>query len=70
MQKVIKRNGKKVKFEPTKISNAVEKAFIEVDNELTSYGKRKAIEIATDISKIETLKYMRNEERLANGTLK
>lgn len=52
MQKVIKRNGKKVKFEPTKISNAVEKAFIEVDNELTSYGKRKAIEIATDISKI------------------
>ena len=34
MKQVIKRNGKKVKFDKEKIINAIEKAFSEVDGKV------------------------------------
>ena len=43
---VIKRDGRKQKFDKEKIVNAVKKAFIEVDGELTDQNAKKAVEIA------------------------
>lgn len=43
---VIKRDGRKVEFDKSKIRQAVLKAFIEVDGEETPYAKEKAREIA------------------------
>lgn len=43
---VIKRDGRKVEFDKSKIREAVLKAFIDVDGEETQYAKDKAKEIA------------------------
>lgn len=45
--RVIKRTGESVKFDGNKISEAVRKAFIEVDGKLTDYAIYKSNEIAT-----------------------
>lgn len=44
--KIIKRNGKKEKFNENKIMNAIEMAYLDVDDELDDSAKRKAKEIA------------------------
>ena len=46
MKQVIKRNGKKVKFDKEKIINAIEKAFLEVDGKVVDKSYQKAKEIA------------------------
>lgn len=46
MKQVIKRNGKKVKFDKEKIINAIEKAFLEVDDKVIDKSHQKAKEIA------------------------
>ena len=46
---VIKRDGRKVKFDREKIINAVQSAFKDVDGEITSEAKRKATLIANNI---------------------
>lgn len=46
MKQVIKRNGKKVKFDKEKIINAIEKAFLEVDGKVIDKSHQKAKEIA------------------------
>lgn len=46
MKQVIKRNGKKVKFDKEKIINAIEKAFSEVDGKVVDKSHQKAKEIA------------------------
>ena len=46
MKQVIKRDGKKVKFDKEKIINAIEKAFLEVDGEVIDKSHQKAKEIA------------------------
>ena len=43
---VIKRDGRKAKFDKDKIKVAVLKAFIDVDGEETTYAKEKAKDIA------------------------
>lgn len=50
--KVIKRDGRKVKFDKENIKIAVLKAFIDVDGEETSYAKEKAREIANYIESL------------------
>ena len=45
MIKVIKRDGRKVEFDKSKIKNAVLKAFEEVDGEITPEAKVKACEV-------------------------
>lgn len=44
--KVIKRDGRKVDFDKAKIRESVQKAFSEVDGEVTSHARDKAAEIA------------------------
>lgn len=44
--KVTKRDGKVVSFDKDKVKNAVLKAFIDVDGEVTQKSKDKANEIA------------------------
>ena len=51
MLTVIKRDGRKVPFDKTKIQQAVHKAFIAVDSALTPYAEEKAINIADYIEK-------------------
>lgn len=53
MQKVIKRNKRKVNFNKDKIINAIEKAFMEVDEEITTKAHNKVREIANYIGDIE-----------------
>ena len=55
MKQVIKRNGKRVKFDKEKIIIAVEKAFKEVDGEITNKAHQKAEEIANFIETQETV---------------
>ena len=43
---VIKRDGRKVEFDKNKIKDAILKAFIDVDDEVSIYAKNKANEIA------------------------
>ena len=43
---VIKRDGRKTEFNPEKIKNAVLKAFLAVDGEITQYAEEKADNIA------------------------
>lgn len=57
---VIKRDGRRQKFDKEKIYNAVSKAFIEVDKELTEQDKKKALEIADYIESLN--KNLRVEE--------
>ena len=54
MKQVIKRNGKRVKFDKEKIIVAVEKAFKEIDGEITNKAHQKAEEIAGFIEAQET----------------
>ena len=49
---VIKRDGRKVKFDKDKIKVAVLKAFIDVDGEETTYAKEKARDIANYIESL------------------
>lgn len=51
---IIKRDGREVRFDKSKIENAVLKAFKEVDGEITSYAAGKAKEIASYIESINT----------------
>ena len=53
MSHVIKRNGKKVKFDENKIINAIQKAFLEVDGEVTNVAHQKAKDIASYIKGLE-----------------
>lgn len=52
MNNVLKRDGRKVPFNGQKIENAVLKAFIAVDGEVTDYAETKAHNIATYIESI------------------
>lgn len=52
MIKVIKRDGRKVEFDKSKIKNAVLKAFEEVDGEITPEAKVKACEVANYINSL------------------
>ena len=51
MLTVIKRDGRRVPFDKTKIQQAVHKAFIAVDSAITPYAEEKAINIADYIEK-------------------
>ena len=53
MKQVIKRSGSKVDFDKEKIVNAIEKAFLEVDGEITDKAHQKALEIANFVSEID-----------------
>ena len=57
---VIKRDGRKVKFDKEKIKIAVLKAFIDVDGEETTYAKEKARDITSNNESLD--KYMSVEE--------
>ena len=48
--KVRKRDGKLVQFDPTRIKNAVAKAFIAVDGELTKEGEKNADAVAKKVT--------------------
>lgn len=50
MTNIIKRDGRIVPFDPTKIINAVEKAFYAVDGEVSDYAKQKACNITEYIA--------------------
>ena len=50
---VIKRDGRKAKFDKAKIKVAVLKAFIDVDGEETTYAKEKARDIANYIESLD-----------------
>ena len=52
MIKVIKRDGRKVEFDKSKIKNAVLKAFEEVDSEITPEAKVKSCEVANYINSL------------------
>ena len=45
MNYIIKRDGRKVQFNRVKIERAIEKAFEEVDGEVTDYALSKASNI-------------------------
>lgn len=75
MLKVTKRDGRTVDFDKNKIIKAVEKAFIEIDNELTSDSKRKVKDIASHIENLNnnmSVEDIQNiiEERLMNSKRK
>jgi len=52
MNQVIKRTGKRVKFNETKIREAIMKAFVEVDGGVTPYAVGKAIEISRYVANL------------------
>lgn len=52
MHKIVKRDGRRVKFDKQKIVNAIEKSFIAVDGEVTEYAKTKANNIADYIANV------------------
>ena len=51
--KIIKRDGRKVDFDKSKIRESVHAAFNEVDNEVTSHAKDKAAEIARYVESLD-----------------
>ena len=51
--KIIKRDGRLCEFDQDKIKNAVLKAFVAVDGELTDYAISKAENIATHIENMQ-----------------
>lgn len=53
MVRVIKRDGRVVAFDRTKIKNAVVNAFNEVDGEITQDAKNKAAEIASYVANLD-----------------
>jgi len=50
---IFKRDGRKQEFDGSKIENAVLKAFIELDGEVTPYAKSKARDIANYVETID-----------------
>ena len=56
--KIVKRDGRLVEFDQSKIKNAVLKSFVAVDGELTDYAITKAENIAAHIESLQ------KEERL------
>lgn len=52
--KIVKRDGRLCDFDQEKIKNAVLKAFVAVDGELTDYAISKAENIATHIESLQT----------------
>jgi ribonucleoside-triphosphate reductase len=60
--KIIKRDGRKADFDPSKIEKAILKAFVSVDGELTDYALNKAANIAEYISKISSEKELTIDE--------
>ena len=50
---VIKRDGRVLEFDKTKIKESVLKAFNEIDGEITSHAKDKAAEIARYVSSLD-----------------
>lgn len=52
--KIIKRDGRLCEFDQDKIKNAVLKAFVAVDGELTDYAIKKAENIAAHIESMQT----------------
>ena len=53
MKYVIKRDGRRKEFDGSKIENAILKAFIDVDKEVTEYAQEKAKNIADYIENLE-----------------
>ena len=53
MVRVVKRDGRVVAFDRTKIKNAVANAFNEVDGEITQDAKNKAAEIASYVANLD-----------------
>ena len=53
MNKIIKRDGRIVKFNKEKIENAILAAYKDVDSEITCDSKKKATEIALYVSKLD-----------------
>ena len=51
---IIKRDGRKEKFNKQKIMNAAKKAFIAVDGTLTKAGVKKIRRIGSEIEKVAT----------------
>lgn len=51
--RVFKRDGRKVDFDKAKIRESVQKAFNEVDGEITSHAKDKAAEIARYVESLD-----------------
>lgn len=51
--KVIKRDGRNVNFDENKIVNAILKAFIDVDGQITNSAKRKAEDIASYVKSMD-----------------
>lgn len=62
MKYVVKRDGRRVKFDKTKIEDAIKKAFIAVDGEITEYAQEKAANIADYIESYETKKMLTVED--------
>lgn len=62
MNNVIKRDGTKVKFNQTKIEEAILKAFLSIDREETKYAEDKARNIANYIRDIANEKELSVEE--------
>lgn len=50
---VIKRDGRKVEFNPKKVENAILKAFVEIDKETTQAAIHKSKDIAQHISSLD-----------------
>lgn len=53
MMFVIKRNGREDAFDKNKISNAIKKAFIEVDGDVTEDANKIASKISNEIANIK-----------------
>lgn len=62
MSYVIKRDGRKVSFNPEKIKTAILKAFKEVDGEISNYALEKADNIASYIENLSLTKELSIED--------
>ena len=62
MSYVIKRDGRKVSFNPEKIKTAILKAFKEVDGEISNYALEKADNIASYIENLSLAKELSIED--------
>lgn len=62
MSYVIKRDGRKVSFNPKKIKTAILKAFKEVDGEISNYALEKADNIASYIENLSLTKELSIED--------
>ena len=65
MNYILKRDGRKVQFNRKKIENAINKAFIAVDGEISEYAEIKAANIAKYIeTKVRDAKYELSVEQI------